>query len=196
MKRIKKYSLIAAAVYMACLPVCSSYAITYVPNSGPDTYYEAGQAAGGLLGALINRNRCPRINVKKQYIYVASNGTSSFYIDLSSAKSIKKTENFKLASADFIFVDYATEKILKTKYHISYDVSSRYARLSTASISTFDYKGELLIGQTKGDGQFSDINPEGPIGAAVNTIYNKLYGMAFYYDPSIPVLTKTGSLVD
>ncbi len=196
MNSIKKIPLIVATACMICLPFCTSHAITYIPSSESDGSYEAGQAAGSLLGALFSRNRRPHINVHKQYVYAGSNGSSAFYIDLSSAKSIKKTDTFKLASADFIYVDYTKEQIYKIKNHISYDVSSQVARVSLASMSTFDYKGKLLQGPVDGNGQFSDVNPQGPTAAAVNTVYNKLYGMAFYYDSSIPVLTKTGALVD
>ena len=193
MKSIKKVSLI---VCMICAPFCTSHAITYIPSSGSDGAYEAGQAAGSLLGTLFSRNRQPHINVHKQYVYVGSNGSSAFYVDLSSAKFIKKTDTFKLASADFIYVDYTKEQIYKIKDHISYDISSQVARISLVSIRTFDYKGKLLQGPANGNGQFSDVSPQSPMAAAVNTVYNRLCGTAFYYETAIPVLTKTGALVD
>lgn len=87
MKSIKKIPLIVATACMICLPFCTSHAITYIPSSESDGSYEAGQAAGSLLGALFSRNRRPHINVHKQYVYAGSNGSSAFYIDLSSAKS-------------------------------------------------------------------------------------------------------------
>lgn len=196
----KKLSVTVAIIGLLGTPSFMSYAITYVPDSyssETDPYYNAGKITGGILGNLIRRNRTPHINVHKQYIYVGTDGSSAFYIDLGSAKSIKNTADFKLAKADFIYVEYNSEKIIKDTIHISYDLKTEIANFSVASVTAFDYKGKLVGGPVEGDNpELQPIAYQSPTSAAVNTIYNKLYGTSFYNDSSIPILTETQSLVD
>lgn len=180
--------------------IISFFCVTPIVNSWSydetDPYYNAGRGLGMLLGTLYERNRTPHINIHDEFTYVASNGTSAFYLDLDSAKSLKNTSNLKVARGTNMIVDYANNKIWRYSITYVFDLNNFSSQFSINKMDVFDLDGKLIVAELDVDDKMQPVVVPSAYASTANTIYNKLYGTAFYPDPSIPILVKKQKLMD
>jgi hypothetical protein len=194
---MKKIALLLLIIASCFVSVGNVGAVTVIPNS--DNSYETGRNVGTILGALFvrNHNRSPHIDIGKNYTFLASNTNSLACSDMSSVKSLRKSDPVFIIQVSNFMNKYDEGIIVKYTVNYYFDNSTQTVQWSMANIETYDYKGNLKQKiETPANPPIQTIDPQSDLNAAIaNTAFMKLYKVPFYTTIKVPILSQDVQLI-